>query len=264
MNNRFYIINAFTREKYKGNPAAIILLDDVQPLEWMKSLTNELNQPITAFITKVNEKNSFNLKWFTTIKEIDLCGHGTLGAAHILWNEGFASTHLPIVFHTNSGPLKAERNEKEIVLTFQIKKSKPIQIKERLKSIVNFPILNAAWAEDRYILELENEEMVHNSIPNFETIKELEGTGVIITSKGKNKYDFISRYFAPKLGINEDHVTGSSHCALASYWSQKLNKNEFLAFQDSKRGGEIKMKIVGDSVQLFGNCITLIKGRLTF
>lgn len=261
MNSQFYLINAFTEEKFKGNPAAIVFLREIRSEEWMKSLAKELNQPITTFILKENG-NNYKLRWFTPTKEIELCGHGTLGAAHIIWSEGFSPLESTINFYTQSGILRTEQSEQQIILRFNIKKSTQTDVSQKLKRAISLPIKGAAWAEDRYILELENQDMVHNVIPNLEAIRELEGPGIIITSRGTEKYDFVSRYFAPKIGINEDYVTGSAHCALASYWSERLNKEEFIAYQDSERGGEIKLKIKGDKVELIGNCVTLLKGHI--
>jgi PhzF family phenazine biosynthesis protein len=261
MHSQFYFINAFTEEKFKGNPAAIVFLRKKKSEEWMKSLAKEINQPITSFISKENA-NNFHLRWFTPTKEIDLCGHGTLGAAHIIWSEGFSSSESTINFYTQSGLLQTELLEQQIIMRFNIKESTQIEVTKTLKRVTDFPIKGAAWAEDRYILELENQDMVHKVTPNLEAIRELEGPGIIITSRGTDKYDFVSRYFAPKIGINEDYVTGSAHCALASYWSDRLNKKEFTAYQDSERGGEIQLKIKGDKVELIGGCITLLKGHL--
>ncbi|WP_185819923.1 PhzF family phenazine biosynthesis protein [Salibacterium salarium] len=261
MNNEFYFINAFSKEEFKGNPAAIVLLRENRSEEWMKSLAKELNQPITTFIT-IKNGNSYQLRWFTPTKEIDLCGHGTLGAAHILWSEGFTSSESTINFYTQSGLLRTELSEKQIILRFNLKESTQTEVTEQLKHVIDFPIKGSAWAEDRYILELENQEIVHNVTPNLGAIRELEGPGIIITSRGSDKYDFVSRYFAPKIGINEDYVTGSAHCALASYWSDHLNKKEFTAYQDSERGGEIKLRIKEEKVELIGDCVTLLKGHL--
>lgn len=261
MNSQFYFINAFTKEEFKGNPAAIVLLREDKSEYWMKSLAKELNQPITAFIS-IKDGNNYQLRWFTPTQEINLCGHGTLGAAHILWSEGFSSSESTINFYTQSGLLRTELSEQQIILRFNIKESTQTEVTEKLKCVTDFPIKGAAWAEDRYILELENQDMVHNVMPNLEAIRGLEGPGIIITSRGSDKYDFVSRYFAPKIGINEDYVTGSAHCALASYWSNLLNKKEFIAYQDSERGGEIKLKIKGEQVELIGDCVTLLKGHL--
>ncbi|MCK1993732.1 PhzF family phenazine biosynthesis protein [Peribacillus muralis] len=261
MNNRIYFINAFSKEKFKGNPAAIVFLSEKRSEEWLKSLAAELNQPITTFI-RPKGGNNYQLRWFTPINEIDLCGHGTLGAAHVLWSEGFSSSESAIYFHTQAGLLRSDLSGQQIILKFNIKESTKTEVTEKLKRVIQLPIKDAAWAEDRYILELENQDMVHKAVPNLEAIKELDGPGIIITSIGSGKYDFVSRVFAPKIGINEDYVTGSAHCALASYWGYRLNKKEFMAYQDSKRGGEIKLKIMGEKVELIGDCITLLKGEL--
>ncbi|RJS61354.1 PhzF family phenazine biosynthesis protein [Bacillus sp. PK3_68] len=262
MKNQFYLINAFTKEAFKGNPAAIVFLREERAEQWMKLLAKELNQPITTFITK-GDSDTYQLRWFTPAKEIDLCGHGTLGAAHILWSEGFSSPDEVITFDTKSGLLQTERLEQQISLRFPIKESAYVEAIAQLQRTINFPIKEAAWAEDRYILELESQDMVHNTIPNIEAVKELEGSGLIITSRGADTYDFVSRYFAPKIGIDEDYVTGSAHCALASYWRSRLNQEKFIAYQDSKRGGEITLTIQGDTVELSGDCITMIKGQLS-
>lgn len=259
MNNDFYLINAFTNQEFTGNPAAIIILSEQKSDEWMTTCARELNQPITSFVTKSLNDN-YQLRWFTPKEEVDLCGHGTLGAAHVLWNEGL-SLESVIHFHTNSGILLAEKKGKEIMLTFKRKKTSLIRLNEQLRDTLNYSIRCATWAEDRYLVELDNEEAVHNAIPNLEYITKLDGNGLIITSLGSGKYDFVSRYFAPKIGVDEDYVTGSAHCALASYWQEKLNKNNFMAYQDSERGGEIKLTIDGDYVQLTGSCITLLNGK---
>jgi PhzF family phenazine biosynthesis protein len=261
MKNQFYIINAFTKKEFKGNPAAIILLKESRSTQWMESFAKEVNQPITTFITKKDE-NSYHLRWFTPTQEIELCGHGTLGAAHILWSEGYSSLQSSITFDTPSGILRAERLENQISLSFPIKQSAPIEMTDTLKQVTNMPIKAAAWAEDRYILEVENEEMVHSVMPDLEAMKGLEGAGVVVTSRGSNKYDFVSRYFAPKIGVNEDYVTGSAHCALASYWSEQLHQTQFSAYQDSERGGEINVEVSGDTVKLAGDCLTLLKGEM--
>ncbi|KWW21233.1 hypothetical protein AS888_16675 [Peribacillus simplex] len=261
MNNQFYFINAFSKEKFKGNPAAIVFMNKNRSDAWMISLAGELNQPITTFI-EPKGGNSYQLRWFTPTEEIDLCGHGTLGAAHILWSEGFTSSESAITFHTHAGILHSKLTNQQIILKFNVKESTETKVTEKLKRVIQFPIKDAAWAEDRYILELENQDMVHKAVPNLGAIKELDGPGVIITSIGSGKYDFVSRVFAPKIGINEDYVTGSAHCALASYWGNRLNKKEFMAYQDSKRGGELKLKIIAEKVELIGDCITLLQGEL--
>ncbi|MBB6452496.1 PhzF family phenazine biosynthesis protein [Salirhabdus euzebyi] len=258
--SEYYLINAFTKEAFKGNPAAIVLLKEKKTNKWLELLAKELNQPITTFVSKQME-NEYELRWFTPTKEIDLCGHGTLGAAHIIWSQGLSSTST-ITFQTKSGNLDAKQSNQLITLTFNVKQSNQSVVTENIKRVIDFPIKNVAWAEDRYIIELENEKMVRGYIPNLDAISKLEGPGVILTSRGLEKYDFVSRYFAPKIGINEDYVTGSAHCALASYWSKILNKSEFTAYQASERGGEIRLKLKGEKVELIGSCVTLLHGQL--
>jgi PhzF family phenazine biosynthesis protein len=148
MNSHFYIINAFTKEKFKGNPAAIVFLREKRSEEWMKSLAKEFNQPITTFIT-IKDGNSYFLRWFTPTNEIDLCGHGTFGAAHILWSEGFSSSESTINFYTQSGLLQTELSEQQIILRFNIKKSTQREVTEKLRRVIDLPIKGAAWAEDR-------------------------------------------------------------------------------------------------------------------
>jgi PhzF family phenazine biosynthesis protein len=259
MESQFFLVNAFTNQPFAGNPAAIVLLDQDQSDEWMKACAREFNQPITTFVTK--EQEGYRLRWFTPSQEIDLCGHGTLCAAHIIYEE--ISDESQITFHTRAGILTAEQLEEKFKLTFQIKKTKAIPVTEQFKGVINHSIKKLAWAEDRYIIELEGEDAVHTAIPNLDRLKELDGSGLIITAKSSKEYDFVSRYFAPKIGVNEDFVTGSAHCALASYWGKELNKDEFFAFQDSTRGGEMKIKLNEDNVEIIGEAITIVKGNLT-
>ncbi|KON90145.1 hypothetical protein AF332_27315 [Sporosarcina globispora] len=258
--SKYYLINAFTKEEFKGNPAAVVLLTADKSDEWMKSFAKEINQPITAFISTTND-NKYKLRWFTPTQEIDLCGHGTLGAAHILWSERVVRESTKN-FTTRSGILQTELSGQQIIMRLKLKESCPIDVSENLQQVINFPIKAAAWAEDRYIIELENQNMIHKAAPNFDLIKELNGPGIIITSRGSDKYDFVSRYFAPKIGIKEDFVTGSAHCALASYWRKLLNKTDFTAYQDSERGGEIRLRVMDGTVELIGDSVTLLRGQL--
>ncbi|SDP63723.1 phenazine biosynthesis protein PhzF family [Halobacillus aidingensis] len=259
MEDNFYLINAFTKDPFKGNPAAIVLLNEEKSDEWLKSYAQEINQPITTFVKK--DQEGYNLRWFTPTSEIALCGHGTLGAANILFEECCVNSSI-IQFNTEAGTLYAEQTANKIKLTFKIKTADTIEPADHFKYLINYPIRQLAWAEDRYIIELGSETEVKNAIPDMEKIKELDGIGLVITSRSHEPFDFVSRYFAPKVGIGEDYVTGSAHCALASYWKDIFKKERFLAFQDSPRGGEIEMNIKGDNVELMGDCVTLIKGNL--
>ncbi|QOR68210.1 PhzF family phenazine biosynthesis protein [Cytobacillus suaedae] len=255
---KVYFINAFTVEEFKGNPAAIILVDKEVEEGWMRQMAKQLNQPITTFVMKQEEV--FQLRWFTPKSEVGLCGHGTLGAAHIIWSEGLWDIARPIGFETLSGRLVAERLNKSIKLTFPLIESSDIEIIAEMESILGEPILSMAWAKDRYIVELESEEKVRKVIPNLNLLKELDAAGVVVTTSNSTNYDFVSRYFAPKIGVDEDSVTGSAHCALASYWKKRLLKSEFKAYQASERGGELVVRVVENTVELSGTCRTVFKG----
>ena len=257
---RIYFINAFTKEDFKGNPAAIILVDGEVQEDWMSQMARQLNQPITTFLMQYEEV--FRLRWFTPKSEVSLCGHGTLGAAHILWSEGLWDVSNAIKFETPSGKLEAKRQNNLIKLTFPLIESRDIETVAEMESILGEPILSMALAKDRYIVELESEEQVRQIVPNLHMLKELDATGVIVTTRNSSNYDFVSRNFAPKIGLNEDFVTGSAHCALASYWKKRLHKSEFKAYQASERGGEILVKVNEDTVELRGECKTVIKGFL--
>ncbi|WLR42150.1 PhzF family phenazine biosynthesis isomerase [Bacillus carboniphilus] len=258
---RFYLVNAFTNQEYEGgNPSVIVLLKNEQSSKWMQACATSFNQPITCFIVEKNQ--GFEIRWFTPICEIALCGHGTLGAAYVLFKEGFVSNQSPIIFNTNSGKLHAEKSGDFINIRMKAKKSVPVTLTDELRSTINQNIVNVEWAEDRYILELEGRELVQKAVPNLESIRRLQGTGVIITSSCRDKYDFVSRYFAPKIGVNEDIVTGSSHCALGPYWKKRLNKSLLYAYQHSEQGGELKLNVYEDGIDLYGRCVITHKDTI--
>lgn len=247
-------------EEFKGNPAAIILVDKEVEEGWMRQMAKQLNQPITTFV--MQQEEVFRLRWFTPKNEVDLCGHGTLGAAHILWSEGLWDVTRPIEFETLFGKLEAQMQNNFIKLTFPLIEPTDIEIIGEMESILGEPILSMAWARERYIVELESEEKVRKVVPNLNLLTELNVAGVIVTTSNSSNYDFVSRNFAPKIGVDEDSVTGSAHCVLASYWKKRLHKSEFKAYQASERGGEVLVKIVENTVELSGTCRTIIKGFL--
>ncbi|UOQ45133.1 PhzF family phenazine biosynthesis isomerase [Halobacillus salinarum] len=201
MPDQFYFINAFAKAEFMGNPAVIVILESNRSDEWLQKTAAEFNQPITSFLIK--EENDYQLRWFTPVKELTLCGHGTLGAAFVLWNDGFHSRQEPIYFQTKGGKLKAGLREGQVILTLDLKPVREVEVTPELKQVVDYPIHKAAWAGDRYIIEFEKEEMVYRARPIIETVEELKGAGLVITSKGKPPYDFISRYFAPSSALQK-------------------------------------------------------------
>ena len=262
MCENLYLINAFTNETFNGNPAMVVILEEEFNEDKMGKLATEFNQPITTFVQMIGD--TVSLRWFTPVQELSLCGHGTLSAAHILWNEGYISMNKPITFVTKGGELKADHtSNNQIQLTFNVIGTEEIEVTEELRNLIDVQVHAAAWAQDRYILELESEKDVIHGMPDFKKLKNLNGDGVVITSKGNAQYDIVSRYFAPNIGVQEDSVTGSAHCALASYWHQKTGDTEWLAYQASERGGEILMALNGEKVTLGGDCVVLMKGNLS-
>lgn len=259
MSTYLYRVNAFSKDLTSGNPAYVVRLTRPIQKQVMQETAKELNLPITAFLLE-QQCNVYELRWFTPSEEIKLCGHGTLAAAHILWEEGIIEVQHPITFTTKSGHLKVVKVEKGIQLAFPTDAPILIDITPTLRQLVSIPILKAAQNSDRYIIEVADEQSLKGLVPNLDLLATLPVTGLVVTSSS-NKYDFISRYFAPRIGIVEDFVTGSAHCGLAPYWSQRLNKKQLHAFQASKRGGELSIHYQGDLTYITGKAITIYKSH---
>ncbi|MED4241171.1 PhzF family phenazine biosynthesis protein [Priestia megaterium] len=259
MSTYLYRVNAFSQDLTSGNPAYVIRLTSPIQKQVMQGIAKELNLPITAFLLE-QQCNVYELRWFTPSEEIKLCGHGTLAAAHILWEEGIIEAQHPITFTTKSGHLKVEKVRKGIQLAFSTDVPSPIDITPTIQQLVNVPILKAAQNSDRYLIEVADEESLKGLVPNLDLLATLPVTGLVVTSPS-TKYDFISRYFAPGIGIDEDFVTGSAHCGLAPYWSQRLNKKQLYAFQSSERGGELFIDYQDDLTYITGKAITIYKSH---
>lgn len=252
---RIWIVDAFTNQPYRGNPAAVVIVDEFPDKEICQKIAAEMNLSETAFVKKLKD-NHFHLRWFTPKVEVKLCGHATLASAHILHSQAMIVGN-EILFDSLSGPLKVYVSPSQYTLDFPLQKTgEPIEVENYFKGIVQ-----TVKAYDDVIIELADEDAVRNYIPSIAELEKIDCRGIILTAKGKGPYDFVSRFFAPKVGVNEDPVTGSAHCKLAHYWSQKLNKKEFLAYQASPRGGEIKVSIHGDRVHLAGQAITILEGK---
>jgi len=231
---------------------------------WMQKVAQEMNLSETAFLFRRND--GFHLRWFTPQVEVDLCGHATLASAHILWEEGHLKPHEQARFYTKSGLLSAERQKAWIELDFPIDEVHD-SISESESEIVARALkikpLYLAKSKVRYLAEVGSEEIIKTLRPDFELLKTLPERGIAVTSRSSSKeYDFVSRYFAPKVGINEDPVTGSAHCCLTPFWSKKLNKKELIAYQASARGGFLRVRTNGDRVIIGGQAITVLQGEL--
>jgi PhzF family phenazine biosynthesis protein len=255
-------VDAFTNKPFSGNPAAVCVLPSPKDDEWMQNVAQEMNLSETAFLVK--QADGYNLRWFTPATEVPLCGHATLASSHVLWSENHLSPDESARFHTKSGLLIAKKQEDWIELDFPANPSQAISTPPEISEALGVPVKSVMKNSLGYLVEVESEELVRSIKPNFTTLAE-KFPEVIVTSIAENssEFDFVSRFFCPGLGINEDPVTGAAHCCLAPYWRNKLNKDEFLAYQASSRGGVVKVKYPGeDRVYLRGQAVTVLRGEL--
>lgn len=256
-------VDAFTSRPFAGNPAAVCILPEPAEPAWMLNVAREMNLAETAFL--VPQRDGYDLRWFTPAVEVDLCGHATLASAHVLWEDGHLPKTVQARFHTKSGLLTADQNGAWIELDFPATPvaaaPPPIALEEALGAHAEF----VGRSKFDYVVEVENEAVVRSLTPDMTAIAHIQARGVIVTSRadGKSRFDFVSRFFAPQSGVPEDPVTGSAHCALAPYWGAKLGKNELVAFQASPRGGELRLRLVGDRVKIGGQAVTVLRGELT-
>ncbi len=256
-------VDSFTNQAFRGNPAAVCVLPSPQDEQWMQSVAQEMNLSETAFLTKQDQ--SYSLRWFTPITEVPLCGHATLASAHVLWTEGYASTGQELKFETKSGILTARYQDDWIELNFPANRSQDIPPITKLSDALGVPLKTVLYNSLGYLVEIADAQQVRQLQPNFTLLKQLPISNVIVTSKGEenSEYDFLSRFFAPGLGVDEDPVTGAAHCCLAPYWRDRLHQDQFLAYQASSRGGVVKINYDGgDRVFLLGQAVTVMRGEL--
>lgn len=256
-------VDAFTNRPFAGNPAAVCILPTRQNEPWMQNVAQEMNLSETAFLVK--QDDGFNLRWFTPTVEVPLCGHATLASAHVLWSEGHLSPDEVARFYTKSGVLIAKLQGEWIELDFPVNHSKETVAPRELKEALGVPYKSVFLNSLGYLVELESEDFVRQIQPNFQILKTLSISEVIVTSLTDfdSEYDFVSRFFAPGLGIDEDPVTGAAHCCLAPFWRDRLHKDELLAYQASLRGGVVKVRYTGgDRVFLAGQAVTVMRGEL--
>ena len=256
-------VDAFTNQPFSGNPAAVCVLSEPKPDTWLQNVAAEMNLSETAFL--LPQTDGFNLRWFTPTVEVDLCGHATLASAHVLWSEGYLTDLQAALFKTQSGLLISHKKGAWIELNFPASLSQKVDIPPQLTKALGVTP-QSVWENSLgYLVELESAELVTKLQPDFELLKSLSVSKITVTSEAEpnSEYDFISRFFAPALGINEDPVTGSAHCSLAPFWRERLHKDEFLAYQASKRGGVVKVCYEGsDRVFLGGQAVTVLRADL--
>lgn len=262
MNIQIFQVDSFTVKPFTGNPAGVCILDQPKNETWMQAVAAEMNLSETAFL--LPKGGGYNLRWFTPTTEVDLCGHATLASAHILYEFGFYEQDETIEFFTRSGKLISSFDKGFIEL--DMPRYEPLEI-ETPTSLVNAlglePVSTAVLEQKTIIAEFQNDEDVQNFKPDYQKLADLLYKDITITAKSTNpKYDFITRFFSPRTGINEDPVTGSVHCLLGPYWAKKLTKDKLLAYQASARGGEVRIRLSKDRAFIGGKAITVLRGDL--
>lgn len=254
-------VDAFTDTPFRGNPAGVCVLDEPRTTEWMQSVAAEMNVAETAFLEP--RADGFGLRWFTPLVEVDLCGHATVASAHVLWETGRLPPSAQARFHTRSGLLTADRRGTWIELDFP---ATPAVVTEPRPAIAAALGVTPKWtgrSRFDYLLEVESEEAVRRVTPDLGALATVDTRGVIVTAPATApEYDFVSRFFAPRAGIDEDPVTGSSHCCLGPYWAPRVGKQEMTGYQASARGGIVRVRLDGDRVHLGGHAVTVLRGVL--
>jgi PhzF family phenazine biosynthesis protein len=262
MGQTIFQVDAFTDKPFAGNPAGVCVLPELRSERWMQDVAREMNLSETAFLLK--QEDGFQLRWFTPAAEVDLCGHATLASAHILWETEYLQPQEQARFHTRSGLLMAERLDGNwIELDFPAKPEQTTDAPPHLLEALGIQAQYVGVNVFDYLVEVDTEETLRNMQPDITLLAQVPVRGVIVTSRASTPdYDFVSRFFAPRVGVNEDPVTGSAHCCLTPYWSKRLGKNELLAYQASARGGVLRVRISADRVKIGGQAVTTLRGEL--
>ena len=253
-------IDAFTSKPFAGNPAGVCVMDKAADERWMQNVAAEMNLSETAYLYP--HPQGYNLRWFTPAAEVKLCGHATLASAHLLYQDGYVPRDRGISFFTKSGELKARLDGDWIELDFPASRVTTAPPPEGLLDALGVAAVYVGKSNFDYLVEFESEDRLRAITPDIGRIAGLPVRGVIVTAKSSGEYDFVSRFFAPAVGVNEDPVTGSAHCALGPYWQSKLGKSSFVAYQASKRGGVVKVRVAGDRAFLSGQAVTVLKCEL--
>ena len=258
----FCQVDAFTDDPFRGNPAAVVFLEQDPPDAWMQAVGNEMNLSETAFLRR-RPDGEYGLRWFTPLREVDLCGHATLGSAHAIWESGAVPGDRAIGFHTRSGRLEARRRGEWIEMDFPSVPVAATPPPPGLLDALGAPALFVGVNRMDYLVEIESADAVLKLAPDLGRLAAVDARGTIVTARADGGgIDFVSRFFAPRFGVPEDPVTGSAHCALAPYWAAKLGKASMVGHQLSRRGGIVRVEARGDRVTLGGQAVTVLRGTL--
>ena len=259
---RFAQIDAFTSEPFSGNPAAVCVMSEARGDQWMQQVAQEMNLSETAFLVRRSD-GAYDLRWFTPSVEVALCGHATLASAHALWEGGHLPGDETARFQTKSGLLTAVKSGDWIELDFPATPAAPADPPAGLIEALGATPRYVGKSRFDYVIELESEAVVTGLQPDFARLRTLPVRGVMVTSRASTPgWDFVTRFFAPGSGIDEDPVTGSAHCCLMPYWSERLRLTELVARQVSPRGGTLRLALHGDRVKLRGQAVTIVTGEL--
>jgi predicted PhzF superfamily epimerase YddE/YHI9 len=259
-------VDAFTDRRFAGNPAAVCVLSEPADDRWMQDVAAEMNLSETAFARRL-DRTKFSLRWFTPRSEVDLCGHATLATSHILWEEGHLRPDEPALFETRSGLLTARPGPAGIELDFPSEPvarevDDPRELAE-LNSALGAPVRFAGRNRFDLLVELDDADLVRGLRPDIRRLEQFPVRGVIVTGRSRSaECDFVSRFFAPLVGIDEDPVCGSAHCCLGPYWADKLGRSDLVAHQVSCRGGVVNVRVRGSRVVLIGRAVTVMRGEL--
>jgi PhzF family phenazine biosynthesis protein len=261
MTQMIYQVDSFTDRPFAGNPAGVCLLPKPVDEAWMQAIAREMNLSETAFL--VRQADGFDLRWFTPAAEVRLCGHATLASAHILWQTGVLQSGEQARFHTLSGLLTASQRGDWIEMDFPARPAKPVQPPAGLTEALGVVAQFIGRDADDYLVEVDSDATVRSLKPDLTALGKLDVRGTIVTARSADPgFDFVSRFFAPAVGVNEDPVTGSAHCCLTPYWAGKLGKIEMTAYQASARGGIVRVRLAGERVLLSGQAVTVMKCEL--
>lgn len=254
-------VDAFTAQPFRGNPAAVCVLDAPREEQWMQAVAQEMNLSETAFLYP--QEHGYNLRWFTPKVEVELCGHATLASAHVLWEEGRLAPQQTARFFTRSGVLTADKKGDWLELNFPAEPEENVGAPFGLREAFNVPLHYVGKNRFDYLVAVDSEETLRSLQPDFNTLAQIPVRGVIVTCRStSSEFDFVSRFFAPRVGIAEDPVTGSAHCCLAPYWAARLNKKEMVGYQASARGGIVRVRVGENRVYIGGQAVTVLRGEL--
>ncbi|HEY7067043.1 MAG TPA: PhzF family phenazine biosynthesis protein [Chloroflexota bacterium] len=254
-------VDAFTDRPFAGNPAAVCVLPEAADAAWMQAVAREMNLSETAFLVRCAD--GYDLRWFTPAVEVDLCGHATLASAHVLWEDGHLPPGEAARFQTRSGLLTAARQGDWIEMDFPAKPQEPAEPPPGLAAALGAVPRYVGRNEFDYLVEVESEAVLRALQPDFAALRAIPVRGITVTSRAATAgCDFVSRFFAPAAGIDEDPVTGSAHCCLGPYWAERLGRPELTAYQASGRGGVVRVRVGDGRVYLGGQAVTVLRGEL--